>query len=355
MNLLSHFKPTIIFGFVCLVLAFLWGLLHGPEAGLQAALSVLTITAILAVLELSVSFDNAVVNASILKHWDPFWQKMFLTVGMLIAVFGMRLVFPIVIVSCVTGLNPIDTTILALNDPKKYSEHLLSSHNYLLSFGGIFLWLVFSSFLFDKEREILWLKPIEKLTQKLAITENTMYWYSAILLGSIVLIAPRSIQYEILIGGVIGIVTYIGVEVLCWLLEKVSSTEDSGNSELVKGTVKAGIGGFIYLEILDASFSLDGVLASLAVTNDIVVIMLGLAIGAMAVRCLTIYMLRQGTLEAYRYLEHGAMYAIGVLALIMLGSSFVHLPEVVIGLISAVIIGISIYSSIKATNAEKGV
>ena len=83
METLKHFKATGIFTIVALILAFLWGMYHGPNAGLDAAFNVLAITAILGVMELSLSFDNAVVNASILKHWDPFWQKIFLTVGIL--------------------------------------------------------------------------------------------------------------------------------------------------------------------------------------------------------------------------------------------------------------------------------
>ena len=85
MKFLKNFSATIIFAVVSLVLAFLWGLFHGPQAGLDTAINVMCVTAILAVMELSLSFDNAVVNASILKHWDPFWQKMFLTVGIVVA------------------------------------------------------------------------------------------------------------------------------------------------------------------------------------------------------------------------------------------------------------------------------
>lgn len=72
-------------------------------------------------MEVSLSFDNAVVNASVLKNWSPFWQKLFLTLGILVAVFGMRLVFPLVIVSATSDLNFIQTWNLALDNPNEYS------------------------------------------------------------------------------------------------------------------------------------------------------------------------------------------------------------------------------------------
>ena len=81
---------------------------------------------------------------------------------------------------------------------------------------------------------------------------------------------------------------------------------------------KAAFFMFLYLEVLDASFSFDGVIGAFAITNDIVLMALGLGIGAMYVRSLTVYLVRQGTLDDYVYLEHGAHYAIGALAVILL-------------------------------------
>ncbi|MFX4577895.1 DUF475 domain-containing protein, partial [Acinetobacter baumannii] len=88
----------------------------------------LTITAILAVMEVSLSFDNAVVNASVLRGWDHFWKMIFLTVGILIAVFGMRLIFPVLIVSMTADMGFIEVAKMALNDPKTYSERLMAHH-----------------------------------------------------------------------------------------------------------------------------------------------------------------------------------------------------------------------------------
>ena len=82
----------------------------------------LAIVGILSILEISLSFDNAVINAGILRKMNAFWQKIFLTVGILIAVFGMRLVFPVVIVAITAKLGPIEAVNLAINDKAQYEE-----------------------------------------------------------------------------------------------------------------------------------------------------------------------------------------------------------------------------------------
>lgn len=101
---------------------------------------------------------------------------------------------------------------------------------------------------------------------------------------------------------------------------------------------KTGLTSFLYLEVLDASFSLDGVIGAFALSNNLLIIAAGLGIGAFFVRSFTIYMLKAGTLQSYRYLEHGAFYAVIALAIMMLIGSIIHLPEVVIGGIGLVFI-----------------
>lgn len=355
MKFLKNFSATIIFAVVSLVLAFLWGLFHGPQAGLDTAINVMCVTAILAVMELSLSFDNAVVNASILKHWDPFWQKMFLTVGIVVAVFGMRLVFPIVIVAVTADMGYFEVIQLALNNPVEYSAKLMANHSQIASFGGSFLLLVFFGFLFDSEREVHWLGKPEGFIAKLGEVNGVGYIASLAVLLGISAFVPSAEQLDVIVAGLWGILVFAIVDILGWFLEQFTGEDEEegeGNAALAKGTVKAGIGGFLYIELLDASFSFDGVIGAFAITSDVVVIMLGLAIGAMAVRCLTIYLVKEGTLDDYRYLEHGAMYAIGALAIILLSSSFFHLPEIVTGLIGVAFIGTALIHSIQVNKKE---
>jgi hypothetical protein len=121
---------------------------------------------------------------------------------------------------------------------------------------------------------------------------------------------------------------------------------------------RGSIGGFLYLEVLDASFSFDGVIGAFAITNDVVIIMLGLAIGAMFVRSMTVYLVDKGTLEEFVYLEHGAHYAIGILAVIMFASVKYEIAEWITGLSGVAFIAVSLWSShrykLKHGTAESG-
>lgn len=358
---MKHFRFSIIFTIICLALSAWWGFSHGPEAGIQAMFRVLLITAILAVMEVSLSFDNAVVNASILRHWDDFWKKIFLTVGILIAVFGMRLIFPIVIVAVTADMGMVEVVQLALNNPVQYSEKLLAHHAEIAAFGGMFLLLVFLNFLFDDGKDTHWFHWLESRLANLAnVPAMSVFVALVALLMMVSFVAPES-KLVVAIAGIWGIVVYVGVQALGHLLESSQSEENEEQDDqpsAAKGAsstiVKAGIGGFLYLEVLDASFSFDGVIGAFAITTDVVIIMLGLAIGAMFVRSMTIYLVEKGTLEAFIFLEHGAMYAIGILAAIMLYTGTGgHVPEVVTGLIGVTFIVWAILSSIAYEKRQK--
>ncbi|HEV7815677.1 MAG TPA: DUF475 domain-containing protein, partial [Janthinobacterium sp.] len=323
----------------CLVAAGWWGYSH---SGLAGALSAVGIAAILGVMEVSLSFDNAVVNASVLKTWDKFWQSLFLGVGIIIAVFGMRLLFPLVIVAQAADLGLVEVWNLALSDPNAYSAHLTNHHAEVAAFGGIFLLLVFLNFLLDDEKEVHWLGRIE---EKLGALGKVASISVMLALGA--LLASLSMVEEgrklvVLTAGLWGVLVYVGVDVISSLME---SGEHEGNvGDMVK---RGGIGAFMYLEVLDASFSFDGVIGAFAITKDVVIIMLGLAIGAMFVRSMTVFLVRKGTLDEFVYLEHGAHYAIGILALIMLASMKYHVPELFTGLIGVAFIAASLWSSIR--------
>lgn len=334
---MQHFKLSIFITIVCMVAAFMW-------SGLEAAF----LAIILGFLEVSLSFDNAVVNASVLKRMAPVWQGRFLTWGMLIAVFGMRLVFPVAIVACATGISLQAVTDMALHDPLQYAQHLQNSHTLIASFGGTFLLLVAFSFLLDQDRDIYWLDKLEEKLQALGKVDaiSTTLTLGALLLTYNFVQAEH--QHDVLMGGIWGIFLYGLVSSLDRFFQTDEETEI-----LADAAKKSGMMAFMYLELLDASFSFDGVIGAFAITRDIVIIMLGLGIGAMFVRSLTVYLVNKGTLDEYIFLEHGAHYAIGALAIIMLVSTFQHIPEVFTGLIGATFIGLSLISSIRDKNKQQ--
>jgi hypothetical protein len=335
---MRHFTLSFVITVVLLGLAGWWGYSHNGASGLVHAL---WITAVLGVLEVSLSFDNAVVNATVLREWNAFWRKLFLTVGILVAVFGMRLVFPLVIVSTATGLSLIDVWHMAIDTPAEYSRHLVARHAEVSAFGGAFLLLVFLNFLFDEEKELHWLGWLEERVGHYG-TEGLAVLLSLCAVFGAVSLMPEERKLSVLIAGVVGVAVYVGVDWVSGLLE-----EEEHDPTIGKMISQGSIGGFIYLEVLDASFSFDGVIGAFAITNDVVIIMLGLAIGAMFVRSMTVYLVDQGTLEEYVFLEHGAHYAIGILALIMFLSVEYEIPEWFTGLSGVAFILVSLWSSVR--------
>lgn len=302
--------------------------------GVKAAITV----AILTVLEVSFSFDNAVVNAKILKRMNEKWQKLFLTIGILIAVFGMRLVFPLIVVALAIHTGPIAALSMALHDPMQYAHHLHLAHPAIAAFGGVFLGMLFLDWLLEK-REIQWLRPIENLFAKLGKLENI----SAVIMLAVLMIISTvfSNSGTVLLAGVAGLATYLLVNSL-----------DSVVDENTAVAMRAGFGTFLYLEVLDASFSFDGVIGAFAITSNIFLIALGLGIGAMYIRSMTVELVRRKTLDEYRFLDHGAHWAIGILSAFMLMSIKYDIPDVITGLIGVVFIGASFAHSVMSNKSE---
>ncbi len=312
--------PVVITAAIFILLPF--------TAGPAITLSVL----ILVLLELTFSFDNAVVNAKVLSRMSPFWQRLFLTLGIFIAVFGMRLVFPLLIVSIAGNLGPIEVLNLAVNSPEKYEAVILQAHPAIAAFGGIFLLMLFLDFIFE-DRRIKWLVRLENALASIGRLENLTVIISLFTLALVAATIGHHHASTVLLAGVTGMAVYLSVTSLTKLFD-IDRIEKSGllKAQTAKHLTQAGLFGFIYLEVLDASFSFDAVVGAFAVSNQILVIALGLGIGALFVRSLTIYLVREGTLARYVYLEHGAHYGIGVLAVLLLITIGYEIPQVVIGL-----------------------
>lgn len=314
--------------------------------GWQVAL----VVAVLGVLETSLSFDNAVVNARVLNNWDEVWKKRFLFWGILIAVFGMRVVFPIAIVAVATGNGPFEVLDLALNNPTEYSAQLISVHHEVAGFGGAFLFMVALGFFFE-EKHVYWLEAIENKLARLGQLEGLAA--ALTLAGSYIVskfYADATHGSEFFAAAVWGVITFVLAHGLGSLLgaDDDEENEDESKANIGGQVVKAGLAGFLYLEILDASFSFDGVIGAFVLSNYLPVIALGLGIGAFFVRSMTIHLVDSGTLAQYRYLEHGAFYAILVLAIIMYASGLgLHLPEWLTGLLSVIFIGVAWWRSLE--------
>lgn len=333
------------------IVATIAGLLLGGGVGYYytgtwtGTLSSALTCAILSVLEVSLSFDNAVVNATVLRKMTHVWKRRFLTWGMLIAVFGMRLIFPLAIVGIVARVNPWDALRLAATHPDEYARIMQSVHIPVAAFGGSFLLMVALRYFFDTQKDVHWIASLERPLVKLGRLEAVELAIAMLAIYLISRSVPDAELVSFLVSGLMGLVTFIFVDGIGAVLE--SGELRAGSASGVTDAHKASAGLFLYLEVLDASFSFDGVVGAFAITNNLFVITIGLGIGAMFVRSLTIMLVEKGTLSHYRYLEHGAFYAIAALAAIMFLNTSIHISEVVTGLIGVGVIGLSLWSSIR--------
>jgi hypothetical protein len=366
--LLKAFGGSLALAAVGLAAALLYG---GPTG--------LTIAAILAVLEISLSFDNAVVNATVLERMSAFWQKLFLTLGIAIAVIGMRMAFPLIIVGMTAKLSPVEAIGLALekgdpNSPGSYGYLLHEAHPAIAAFGGVFLLMLFLDFVFA-EREIKWLSWLERPLARIGKLDQLSVVVAMIAVTVAAYgFAPEGKTATVLVSGISGMVTYVLVNGLGQLFESDEDGDEvqnlpgihgaaerieqvvnrGGKGQLAVKVGKAAFFSFLYLEVLDASFSFDGVVGAFAITSDPIIMAIGLGIGALFVRSLTVFLVRQGTLSEYVYLEHGAQWAIGALAALLLCTIKFEIPEVVTGLVGVGLIAAAFVSSIIRNRRNPG-
>lgn len=336
-------SPARIFAFSAFAsLAIVLGVLFGQ------GVSALIITVILAVVEVTFSFDNAIINAKILGRLSKPWQTVFLTVGIVVAIFGMRVLFPIVIVMLTASLGWNEVLNLALHHPHEYAHHLEQAHASISAFGGAFLLMLALTFFFDDQRKVRWIGRVERGLGKLD------KWYAAPLvavaiLGIYALLPANDHAGTTMVAGLLGGATYAAIQAFSSLFEKL---DKSGGSLRGGQTGMVALTSLLYLEVLDASFSFDGVIGAFAITSNIVLIAAGLGIGALWVRSLTVFMVRKRMLDSYQYLEHGAHYTVLILALIVLTSIIWDISSYVPGLIGVGVIGASILASVQANKAK---
>ncbi len=329
--------PFIVTGIGLALAAALGWQYSGTGTG---ALGFFLIAAILAVLEISLSFDNAIVNAQKLKQMTPKWQHRFLTWGIVIAVFGMRVIFPLLVVVIAARLAPWQALRLAATRPQEYSRIIHEAHLPIAAFGGAFLMLVALNYFFDEAKDVDWIKGVESFLRRLGEIRGMEIGFVLICMLAILHWLPDASEHTFIIAAIWGVITYLGVDMLGHVLDRWGGGPTSGDM------ARGGLGAFLYLEVLDASFSFDGVIGAFALTQNLFLIAIGLGIGAMYVRSMTVMLVERGTLAAFRYLEHGAFWSILVLSVLMFVQTLRPIPEAVTGLLGACFIGMAFISSV---------
>lgn len=303
-------------------------------------LSGLWVFIVLVILEVTFSFDNAVINSKVLERMSPFWQKLFLTVGIFFAAFIVRFILPVLIVMATSGHDLMNVLDMALHDSEAYSDVLHEAAPMINAFGGTFLVMIGLNYFLDRQKDIHWLGRIERWLSKFGEYESFKIMIMLVVALALYATIDQKYHATVLVASIIGTVLHV-------LLDLFGKYFGSKQSQATTLTGVAAFASFIYLDVLDASFSLDGVIGAFAISTNVLLIMAGLGAGALWVRSLTVYLVRAKSLSKYRYLEHGAHWAILALGTIMLAKLYyIELPEFFTGSVGLLFIMTAIVSSI---------
>ena len=287
----------------------------------------------LTLFEIVNSVDNAIINAHVLRTMGEIWRKRFLFIGILTSVFLVRLILPVVLVLAIApGIEFTDIFKMFGGDSSLAAGAIEASKPLILSFGGIFLLFLYFHWLFMEKK--LHLFYHEKL-----LKEHHKVWFFAVAaVILVVLLYFARHNPNMMLFAAAGSATFF----IVYGFKETAAREEE---KLVK-VHASDVSKFVYLEVLDATFSFDSVVGAFAFTTNLLWITIGLGIGALAVRELTIRGIN--TVGNYKFLKNGAMSAIGLLGAFMILESFgFDLPVYVPTLITAAIIIYAFYASHK--------
>lgn len=300
--------------------------------------SVLTIIG-LCLFETITSVDNAIINAEVLQTMKPKARKWFLLWGMLIAVFLIRGILPWMIVwLTVPEIGFVGSLTAMFSSDPSVATAVSASAPLLLMGGGTFMIFLFLHWLFLEP------KHFGLHGEKFLASQGV--WFFAIvsiLLATIVWFALE--QDPILaFGAVIGSTTF-------FITHGFKENAEKVEKEMVKAGSMSDWSKIFYLEVIDATFSIDSVLGAFAFTLSVPLILIGNGLGAVMVRQLTIGNIDR--IKKYVYLKNGAMYSVFILGIIMLMDAFGHhIPEWVSPLVTVIVIGYFFLKSKKVIRVE---
>jgi hypothetical protein len=288
----------------------------------------------LALFESITSIDNAIINAEVLRGMQPRARRWFLTWGIFIAVFVVRGVLPWLIVWVMTpGLGPWDALTASLTGDPAALEAIEKSSPVLLMGGGVFFIFLFCHWIFLEPKKIG--LPVERFISRQGA------WFYAVVSIALTLIVWFSLKDSPMLafGAVMGSSAFFITHGFKRYAEEQEARLLSGEGHL------SDVGKILYLEVIDLTFSIDGVVGAFAFTLSVPLILLGNGIGAVVVRQLTVYGVER--IKKYVYLKNGAMYSVFVLGCVMLAHGFGrHVPEWVTPLATFLIVGFFFFKSI---------
>jgi hypothetical protein len=295
--------------------------------------SIVLTVAGLALFETISSLDNAIINAQVLSTMKPKARRWFLTWGILIAIFVVRGALPFLIVWAAHPTYDLPGTIVAtFTGDERAIGAIEQSAPILLAGGGVFLLLLFLHWLFLEEKH--YGLPYERAVRSVGLW---FYAVASILLTIIVWLAMQQNDL-VAFGAVVGSTAF-------FITHGFKQQAEAKEAELLaKTSIRSDLSKLLYLEVIDATFSIDGVLGAFAFTLSVPLILIGNGLGAIIVRQVTI-----GNIEAIRryvFLKNGAMYSILVLGSIMVAHAFgLEVPEWLSPICTITIIGYFFWKS----------
>lgn len=293
--------------------------------------SFITIILGLCVFEIICSIDNAIINAHVLKTMPDKFRKIFLFWGILFAVFIVRGLLPFIIIWIANPAMPVKEILMsAFSSSGQMGDYLNESKPLLLLGGGVYLFFVFLSWLFLEEKKYAFL--VEHFIHR----QGVWFYAFASIITTAVVYASLKINPILALAATIGVSAF-------FITDGFKKNAEEKEKELMSGNMSAW-SKILYLEVLDTSFSIDGVIGAFAFTMSVPLIIIGNGIGAFVVRELTIKGI--DTIAKFAYLKNGAMYSIGVLGAIMILESFgQHFPFWLAPLNTFLLLGVFLFLS----------
>ncbi|WP_048067310.1 DUF475 domain-containing protein [Methanospirillum hungatei] len=292
----------------------------------------------LCMFEIICSIDNAIINAEVLGSMQPKYRRWFLLWGILFAVFLVRGLLPLLLVWFSTPELTLWEAFTAMfSDNPDIKEAIETSSPILLIGGGTFLIFLFFHWLFLEEKHF-------GLPGERYFFSKGVWFYAvvSILLMAIVWFAIEK-NAMMAFGAVVGSTAF-------FIVHGFRQNAELQEQKLINGDM-SDISKILYLEVIDATFSIDGVLGAFAFTMSVPLILIGNALGAIAVRQITVGNIDR--IKKYRFLKNGAMYSILCLGIIMLIDSFgFHIPEFVSPVITFTVVGLFYMKSVREAGSK---
>lgn len=287
----------------------------------------------LAAVEFSLSMENMAITKGLVGRLSRFWVRLYLTLGVLIAVLFVRLLLPILLVSIGLASSPAHVLGMAAGHPVQYAVALHKVYPEISAFGGVFLALLFLNRMINEPTEVRWIKPLEDglawLGKRVGRAEMILVVPLLILFGTV--------SMAVVDAGCAGMLVFL----LMSCIHEPAEGEKAGSiSKTAKVVGTAALLLFMRMEVIDASQSLDGVIAAFSISQDILDVCIGLGLGALLVRSLTALAVRTESLsdEKVPYLEPAAHWAMGLLGGSMIVGEWVTIPDMMSGIASTAVI-----------------